>query len=123
HAVVNLDDPYAVDVLAGLPATVQAWTYSAAGSTEAQIRVSAAEFHPGGVRACLVTPWGEGNLASPLPGDFNLANVVAAVTCALLLGHELSTVLTAVAGLKPVPGRMEPVPNGAGVQVIVDYAH
>jgi UDP-N-acetylmuramoyl-L-alanyl-D-glutamate--2,6-diaminopimelate ligase len=123
HAVVNLDDAYAVEVLAGLPSTVQAWSFSAAGRSEAQIRVTEAQFHPGGVRGKLQTPWGSGTFASPLPGDFNLANVVAAVTCVLLLGHELPAVLAAVAGLTPVPGRMQPVPNAAGLQVIVDYAH
>ncbi|MDO8861391.1 UDP-N-acetylmuramoyl-L-alanyl-D-glutamate--2,6-diaminopimelate ligase [Haliea sp. E1-2-M8] len=123
HAVVNLDDAYGAELLAGLPATVQAWTFSAAGLGAARIRVTEAQFHPGGVRANLETPWGSGTFASPLPGDFNLANVLAAVTCALLLEHELSSVLAAVAGLQPVPGRMEPVPNGAGLQVIVDYAH
>ncbi|MFU8764517.1 MAG: UDP-N-acetylmuramoyl-L-alanyl-D-glutamate--2,6-diaminopimelate ligase [Haliea sp.] len=123
HAVINLDDGYAADVLDGLPATVQAWGFSAAGRDDAQIRVADARFHPGGVRGTLATPWGSGTFASPLPGEFNLANVVAAVTCALLLGHELPAVLAAVAGLTPVPGRMQPVPNAAGIQVIVDYAH
>lgn len=123
HAVVNLDDDYGSEVLAGLPATVQGWTFSAAGRSDARIRVTGARFHPGGVRACLETPWGDGTFASPLPGDFNLANVVAAVTCALLLGHDLAALLAAVAGLTPVPGRMQSLSNGAGLQVIVDYAH
>lgn len=123
HAVVNLDDAYGVEVLAGLPATVQAWTFSATGHADAKIRVTEAQFHPGGVHASLETPWGCGTFASPLPGDFNLANVVAAVTCALLLEHQLPAVLAAVAALQPVPGRMQPVPNALGVQVIVDYAH
>lgn len=123
HAVVNLDDGYAADVLAGLPATVQAWSFSAAGRGEAQIQVTDAQFHPGSVHGRLETPWGSGTFASPLAGDFNLANVVAAVTCALLLGYELSAVLAAVALLTPVPGRMQSVPNTAGLQVIVDYAH
>ncbi len=123
HAVINLDDAYGAEVLAGLPATVQAWTFSVAGRVDAQVRVTDAAFHPGGVRATLHTPWGSGTFASPLPGDFNLANVVAAVTCALLLDPELTAALAAVATLKPVPGRMEPVPNSCGLQVLVDYAH
>ncbi|MEQ9464408.1 MAG: UDP-N-acetylmuramoyl-L-alanyl-D-glutamate--2,6-diaminopimelate ligase [Haliea sp.] len=123
HAVINLDDAYGAEVLAGLPAGVQAWTFSAAGRADAQIRVTESEFHPGGVRATLHTPWGSGVFASPLPGDFNLANVVAAVTCALLLDPELPELLAAVALLKPVPGRMEPVANCIGLQVVVDYAH
>ncbi len=123
HAVINLDDAYAAEVLAGLPPGVQAWTFSAAGRADAHVRVMAREFHPGGVRATLHTPWGSGAFSSPLPGDFNLANVVAAVTCALLLDPSVPEVLAAVALLKPVPGRMELVPNTVGLQVVVDYAH
>jgi UDP-N-acetylmuramoyl-L-alanyl-D-glutamate--2,6-diaminopimelate ligase len=60
---------------------------------------------------------------SPLPGDFNLANLAAAVTALLLAGEDLLAVLEAVAHLRPVPGRMQAIPNTLDLQVIVDYAH
>ncbi|HEY7775964.1 MAG TPA: UDP-N-acetylmuramoyl-L-alanyl-D-glutamate--2,6-diaminopimelate ligase [Kineobactrum sp.] len=123
HAVVNLDDPYAPEVLASLPAGVNAWRYSAAGNPAADVRVIAPRFHTGGVDAQLETPWGNGAFASPLPADFNLANVAAAVTCAVLLGAELAPTLAAVAGLRGIPGRMQLLENTAGLQVVVDYAH
>jgi UDP-N-acetylmuramoyl-L-alanyl-D-glutamate--2,6-diaminopimelate ligase len=123
HAVVNLDDPFAAEVLASLPATVQAWRYSASGAAAAEVRVVAPRFHAGGVSAELETPWGRAVFASPLPARFNLANVAAAATCALLLGLDLQQTLAAIAALQPVPGRMQLLPNEVGLQVVVDYAH
>ena len=82
-----------------------------------------ADFHAGGVRGEMHTPWGSGAFDSPLPGDFNLANLAAAVTAMKLSGEDLSALLEAVTQLQPVPGRMELVPNTAGLQIIVDYAH
>ncbi|QIB67715.1 UDP-N-acetylmuramoyl-L-alanyl-D-glutamate--2,6-diaminopimelate ligase [Kineobactrum salinum] len=123
HAVINLDDPFATAILASLPASVQAWRYSASGAAAAEIRVTTPRFHSDGVSAELETPWGRGTFASPLPARFNLANVAASATCALLLGLDLERTLAAIGALQPVPGRMQLVPNSAGLQVVVDYAH
>ncbi len=123
HAVVNLDDDYSPQVLgAALDAGVRVLTYSISGAA-ADVRVENARFHAGGVEAELHTPWGDGHFASPLPGEFNLANLAAAVTAVILDGEDFLTVLEAVARLQPVPGRMQVIPNGLGLQVIVDYAH
>jgi UDP-N-acetylmuramoyl-L-alanyl-D-glutamate--2,6-diaminopimelate ligase len=122
HAVVNLDDDFAPQVMAVVDPGTRVVTFSARGG-EADVRVRHARFHPGGVDGELQTPWGSGAFESPLPGDFNLANLAAAVAAMTLAGEELSRLLAAVAQLKPVPGRMELVPNTAGLQVVVDYAH
>ncbi len=60
-----------------------------------------------------------------LHGDFNVANVLAAITCAVALGGEAHRVVAAAAALVPPPGRFTIV---AGVSderpaVVVDYAH
>lgn len=122
HAVVNLDDEYASQVLASVTDGVRVLTYSTRGA-EADVRVANARFHPAGVEGELHTPWGSGHFASPLPGDFNLANLAAAVTAVVLAGEDLLAVLAAVSRLQPVPGRMQIIPNTLGLQVIVDYAH
>jgi UDP-N-acetylmuramoyl-L-alanyl-D-glutamate--2,6-diaminopimelate ligase len=122
NAVVNLDDDYAPQVLAAVAGGVTVLTYSSAGAA-ADVRVQNPRFHPGGVDAELHTPWGHRRFSSPLPGEFNLANVAAAVTAVVLAGEDLQGVLQAVAQLRPVPGRMQVIPNSLGLQVIVDYAH
>lgn len=122
-AVINADDDYAGPLAAVAGRAGKVYRYSASGRADAEIRMSALAFTAGGVRGRIDTPWGAGDFASPLPGDFNVANLAAAVTCALLAGHELERVLAAVPHLRPVPGRLQPVANDLGLQVLVDYAH
>jgi UDP-N-acetylmuramoyl-L-alanyl-D-glutamate--2,6-diaminopimelate ligase len=54
---------------------------------------------------------------------FNLSNLAAAMTALVLAGEDLVAVAGAVAGLRPVPGRMQVIPNDLDLQIIVDYAH
>lgn len=122
HAVINIDDEFAARVEAAVVEGARVLTYSASGAA-ADVRVEHAQFHSAGVRGELHTPWGSGEFSSPLPGDFNLANLAAAVTALALAGEDLSAVLEAVAELQPVAGRMQAIPNTLGLQLIVDYAH
>ena len=122
HAVVNLDDNFAPEVIAAATAGARVLTYSSGGAA-ADVCVRNPRFHALGVDAELHTPWGSGDFSSPLPGEFNLSNLAAAVTAVVLAGEDLPAVLQAIAKLRPVPGRMQVIPNGLGLQVIVDYAH
>jgi UDP-N-acetylmuramoyl-L-alanyl-D-glutamate--2,6-diaminopimelate ligase len=122
HAVINLDDEFAPRVLAAVRDGVARLTCSTRGAP-ADVRVENARFHAAGVRGELRTPWGSGEFDSPLPGDFNLANLAAAISALVLSGEKLDALLALVSRLQPVPGRMQTVPNGLGLQVIVDYAH
>lgn len=122
NAVINADDSFAASVQAAVASGVRILTYSASGAP-ADVRVMNAQFQSDGVRGVLQSPWGEASFFSPLPGDFNLANLAAAVTALMLAGEDYQAVLEAVAELKPVPGRMQAIPNALNLQVIVDYAH
>ena len=122
HAVINMDDPFGMSIKAAVAADVQVLTYSASGAP-ADVRVENAQFHSDGVRGDLHTPWGDATFFSPLPGDFNLANLAASVTALVLGGEDLRSVLGATAILQPVPGRMQAIRNTLNIQVIVDYAH
>ncbi|MCB1690244.1 MAG: UDP-N-acetylmuramoyl-L-alanyl-D-glutamate--2,6-diaminopimelate ligase [Halioglobus sp.] len=122
YAVINADDPFVDSVRSAVTAGAQIITYSVRGAA-ADLRIENAHFQADGVRAELHSPWGVAEFFSPMPGDFNLANVAAAVASLVLAGEELPAVLAAVARLQPVPGRMALVPNTLDLQVIVDYAH
>jgi UDP-N-acetylmuramyl tripeptide synthase len=69
------------------------------------------------------TPEGAVDLRTRLPGHFNVLNALAALTAARALGVELATAARALATAERVPGRMEPVDEGQGFAVFVDYAH
>jgi UDP-N-acetylmuramoyl-L-alanyl-D-glutamate--2,6-diaminopimelate ligase len=58
----------------------------------------------------------------PLPGDFQVDNALAALAVGRALGLPWDAVRAGLESCPPVPGRLEPVGDGAPV-VLVDYAH
>jgi UDP-N-acetylmuramoyl-L-alanyl-D-glutamate--2,6-diaminopimelate ligase len=62
-------------------------------------------------------------LESPLPGRFNVSNVLGALAAVHRLGVPLETIAAALPGIEPVPGRFQPVDEGQAFAVLVDYAH
>lgn len=63
------------------------------------------------------------DLATALPGEFNISNMAAAVATAYLLGLRLNDIIEGVANLEEIPGRFERVETNKEYDVIVDYAH
>jgi UDP-N-acetylmuramoyl-L-alanyl-D-glutamate--2,6-diaminopimelate ligase len=62
-------------------------------------------------------------VATLLPGKFNVYNMTAAVAAAYLLHVPLEDIQKGIANLSSVPGRQEVVPVKQPYEVIVDYAH
>jgi UDP-N-acetylmuramoyl-L-alanyl-D-glutamate--2,6-diaminopimelate ligase len=121
-AIVNRDDPFSESIVDLTAGGVDVWAYSLLGQ-DAAVQAREVRYHDNGLEAHLSSPWGEGLLCSPLAGDFNLGNLLAAITAACVAGVPLARVIEWVPGLQGVPGRMEYVPNERGLQVVVDYAH
>ncbi|MEM8638841.1 MAG: UDP-N-acetylmuramoyl-L-alanyl-D-glutamate--2,6-diaminopimelate ligase [Cyanobacteria bacterium P01_G01_bin.54] len=122
RAVVNQDDVYGQRLIAQLGA--KAWSYSISEAT-ADFWLSDLDYQADGVKGILHTPQGEQAFTSPLVGQFNLANVLAAAATAMHLGATLEQIVTALPQFMGVPGRMERVQLGTqqDISVIVDYAH
>jgi len=59
----------------------------------------------------------------PLGGVFNVANAVLAAEIAVVLGHDIVDVASAIAASELVPGRFESIDVGQDFAVIVDFAH
>jgi UDP-N-acetylmuramoyl-L-alanyl-D-glutamate--2,6-diaminopimelate ligase len=62
-------------------------------------------------------------LRAPLPGRFNVLNVLVALAAARALGVDDATVAAALPEIGGVPGRFEPIDAGQEFAVIVDYSH
>lgn len=60
---------------------------------------------------------------SPLAGEFNIHNMMAAATAALALGVEPSAIRAGLESVRSLSGRMERVDAGQPFLVIVDFAH
>ncbi len=57
-----------------------------------------------------------------LPGEFNIENALAAISAGLSQNIGMQTIASALSKIKGVPGRLEYVPNGRNLKIIVDYA-
>ena len=114
-AVVNVDDPYGARLAADLPDAITVGI----DSPDAQLRATAIESGFAGSR--FEAGWLE--LRSPLPGRFNVLNVLGAVAAVRALGVDDETIVRALPQAGRVPGRFEPVDEGQPFAVLVDYAH
>ncbi|MBD2570204.1 UDP-N-acetylmuramoyl-L-alanyl-D-glutamate--2,6-diaminopimelate ligase [Anabaena lutea] len=123
RAVINADDAYGKRLIAGLKRE-RVWSYSV-NDNNADFWMSDLSYQPNGVNGILHTPKGDVAFASPLVGQYNLENLLAAVGAVLHLGLDLQLVANAIPDFPGVPGRMERVQinDEQDVSVIVDYAH
>jgi UDP-N-acetylmuramoyl-L-alanyl-D-glutamate--2,6-diaminopimelate ligase len=116
-SVVNVDDEHG----RRLAGEVDCVTFAI--DRDADFRAVDVEFDLLGSRFRCETPAGELELSSPLPGLFNVENVLAAVAAARSLGVPGETIAAALPEFDRVPGRFEPVDEGQDFGVLVDYAH
>jgi UDP-N-acetylmuramoyl-L-alanyl-D-glutamate--2,6-diaminopimelate ligase len=113
--IVNVDDPYG----RRLAEEFECLTFSAEGA-DADYRATDVEFDAGGAS---FTVAGKAEVRTGMPGHFNVANALAAFAAAEALGVDAATAAAGLAGADRVPGRFEPIDEGQGFAVLVDYAH
>jgi UDP-N-acetylmuramoyl-L-alanyl-D-glutamate--2,6-diaminopimelate ligase len=119
--LVNVDDAYGRRLAD--EASVPVRTFSATGR-DADWRAVDVESTATGSRFTIVGPGGRSAAGGvPLPGDFNVANALAAVAASSEVGFEPSRVAAGIATGGGVPGRFERVDEGQDFVVVVDYAH
>ena len=121
YMVLNRDDDW-FDFFNKFDAAHQKITYGT--HKDAEARIDHVKLYKKGSEARIVF---DGNtdleLATALPGQFNVYNMTAAASVAYLLGIKLDDIMEGIANLESVPGRMERIETGAAYDVIVDYAH
>ena len=122
-AVVNVDDPEGAGMAAAAPAGTRVLRVSSRGH-EAELSVLAQDSTVRGIHARLATPRGELALeARPLIGHYNVDNLALATGIGEALGLPHDVIARGIASVPGVPGRVERVPNHAGLDIFVDYAH
>ncbi len=129
-AIVNVDDPYG----RRLAEEFECVTFSAEGAP-ADYSAREVSFDAGGagfrVLAGLEHPYMEGKrpvngevaVRTGLPGHFNVANALGALAAAEAVGVAREDAVAGLARAARVPGRFEPIDEGQGFAVLVDYAH
>jgi UDP-N-acetylmuramoyl-L-alanyl-D-glutamate--2,6-diaminopimelate ligase len=119
YAILNMDDPRGEE-LSGLTKAAVV-TYGINGDRD--IKASDVKADMNGLRANLITPEGDVEICSPLLGEVNIYNILAAAGAALVTGISLEKIAEGIGNLNNVPGRLEKVINDAGLSIVVDYSH
>jgi UDP-N-acetylmuramoyl-L-alanyl-D-glutamate--2,6-diaminopimelate ligase len=117
-AVVNVDDEYGARLAAELPDAL-----SFALRADAVYQANDVTTGLSGSSFRIHGPEGTLELSSPLRGEFNVYNVLAAFIAARALGVPTAVCSAAIASAGQVPGRFETVDEGQPFAVLVDYAH
>jgi UDP-N-acetylmuramoyl-L-alanyl-D-glutamate--2,6-diaminopimelate ligase len=118
-AVINADDPRGKEFAALTDARVV--TYGL--KTDCDVSAEGLQLRRTGLSAQLITPAGKIGIRSPLIGDFNIYNILAASAAALCMDISLGDIASGIERLKGVPGRLELVKNKRSLAIVVDYAH
>ena len=118
-AVLNVDDAFGQRLEAETrPARVAGYGFHR-GAVVAD-RVSLAQ---SGLKLSVRTDWGQAELAAPLLGRFNAANLLAVLATLLVSGVKLEEACKALSRITPPPGRMQTLGGNGHPLVVVDYAH
>jgi len=119
YAVLNRDDEWARRIK--LSTSTQALWYGL--GPEAAVRPRQVSSSFSGLRFDLHYGTHRIPIESPLIGQINVYNIVAACPAGLSYGIAPELIARGIADLKAVPGRFERVDEGQPFVVVVDYAH
>src|SRR5713226_5701876 len=120
-AVLNLDDEYGEKLVkVSKKRSSEVLTY---GLAKGDFCAEKVEVAPRGTRFDLVTPEGCIPLFSPLIGQVNVYNILAAAGAAYARNCNAEAIARGVPALARVPGRFERVECKQPFTVVVDYAH
>ncbi|WP_163935559.1 UDP-N-acetylmuramoyl-L-alanyl-D-glutamate--2,6-diaminopimelate ligase [Paraferrimonas sp. SM1919] len=120
YKLFNIDDSYG----ALWQSQYQGDSYGySVSNANAHYHIGHARFHESGVEAEIVTPKGRFTINSPLLGEFNLSNLLAALAMLDLAGLGIDKTAQMVTKLTPIDGRMEKFAQQHKATIVVDYAH
>ena len=131
HRVVNADDAYGaiwLSAFAHMSATTVAYSLRAkpavAGYRAARwLQAVALTTHAKGLHMVIEGSWGRAELASPLLGRFNAANLLAALAVLLVRDVPLPEAAARLSRVVPAPGRMAMAGGAGKPTAVIDYAH
>ena len=120
-AVINVDDEYGRRLAEELRPIMKVRTFGTA--KDADFRAEPKIVSLKGSQYELVYNNKSYLVRTPLIGEFNVSNSLAALTGAVAAGVNIRDAITCLAQSPQVPGRMELVSSVNNVQCFVDYAH
>lgn len=120
NAVVNIDDVVGRQLAENFPGHIA--TYSVKSNNADGIANNVVCFSEGMQFDAEI--FGQKALVkSKLSGEFNVYNILAAMTCAEALNVDIDTVVAAVGEISYISGRNETILRKDGARIVVDFAH
>ena len=123
NAIINVDDEAGRNIVENLDKNVCCIRYGLDKSFSPDIYGFDVVLDQNGLSMKVSTPWGEGQLNSPVIGDFNASNLLAVLSVMLLQGIKFNEALKRLKAVKSVAGRMQRFGTENTPLVIVDFAH
>jgi UDP-N-acetylmuramoyl-L-alanyl-D-glutamate--2,6-diaminopimelate ligase len=114
-AVLNLDDPFGLELARRLRGRVRTIGYSLSGVRGADQYIVADD------ALNIRSSWGIARATISQLGRFNVANALGVLGCLVANGTPFDEGVRRLAALPPVPGRMQAL--GEAPLVVIDYAH
>lgn len=122
NAIINIDDEYGQRLLADSAISAQKISYGF--SENADVRVLSWQTTASSISATITTPWGDASFAINMVGDFNLANVLAAISLlAVEEKYSFTDIIESIKHITPAPGRMQTYSKANSATAVVDFAH
>ncbi|MBT6892573.1 MAG: UDP-N-acetylmuramoyl-L-alanyl-D-glutamate--2,6-diaminopimelate ligase, partial [Gammaproteobacteria bacterium] len=118
NAVINLDDDFAPDLMAGLGGSVRVIGYSLEKETDVSLIEAVATGSGIDVSISVLNDIVKAQL--PLLGLFNVQNVLAVIATLVSMGWRTSQIEVSLKKLSPVAGRMDVLRRAGQPTIIVD---
>ncbi|MFC1807192.1 UDP-N-acetylmuramoyl-L-alanyl-D-glutamate--2,6-diaminopimelate ligase [Candidatus Omnitrophota bacterium] len=119
YAIVNADDDYAkkiMDSTKGRVLTYGTGFHANVIGYDTNLSLNSSSFK---VRS----PYGQLQITTPLIGEYNMYNILAAITFALSQNIDIRSIEEAIQNFQGAPGRLQRIDCGQDFLVFVDYAH
>ncbi|WWP01060.1 MAG: UDP-N-acetylmuramoyl-L-alanyl-D-glutamate--2,6-diaminopimelate ligase [Candidatus Dasytiphilus stammeri] len=128
-AIINADDYIGRAWLKRLPeaigVTIKKKYWSLCNNRRYWLKGLRVRYNEGSTNIYFRSVWGHGEINTNLIGDFNVSNLLLALTTLLANGYQIDSLIATSNKLQPICGRMEIFKlRGHGKPtVIIDYAH
>ena len=123
NAIVNVDDEAGRNIVENLDKNIRCIRYGLDKTLSPDVYGFDIVLDQNGLSMQVNTPWGEGQLTSPVIGDFNASNLLAVLSVMLIQDIDLADALKRLSTIKSVAGRMQRFGNENTPLVVVDFAH
>lgn len=123
-AVINTDDDYGRELVKQISSPTRLIRFGISTAYgQPDLWASDLKLTSKGVQFHVSTPWGEGDVAANIMGQFNVSNLLAVLSVLLVHGMALDEALEKISHVTAVAGRMECLRQQDKPAVVIDYAH